>query len=513
MNHNKLTFETEKLVVHWLEISIEGLYDLEEIQVLANYFNKKLAFNSTFRESDKRVSQSLISHPKNKFNVLFVRTCLKYWSGTKLIFSGENGTHFYKLVQQNKVNWKILKLGSLTLSRFDVYYLEKINDSDEKSVKYFLQDCVKNLEEKRKNISYSLSYQKKKGGYLLRIGSRQSSKHLRIYQKRNGLEFELEIKKQETKKLQSFLFSNQLEMFEDSSIRCYYEYLWNYLVFENPFTEWLAVGGRKLRMNRLLSDSLALSYLKPKLARDIYQNFDKKPETLCFIQLLSFLDQRKDKIQILERSLGFVKIHFQAEDFFNFLGIYLDKCNTRKLAKIMAIMHRQSPRMTVFSETAVEKKFQSKSMLVNVEFTKIRKGPFTGEIVIAEEIYQYRYPYYLPESILFLPTYNDYYRNYMVKIKLLFIESYSSSAVEKRMQIKAFLSQFHRSNQKIAKIKKEILSIFNDLQKKDLIDSRFKLVSETGKEDKLTKLSTSSFTKCDTVCFYEKIQSKEIKFN
>lgn len=80
----------------------------------------------------------------------------------------------------------------------------------------------------------------------------------------------------------------------------------------------------------------------------------------------------------------------------------------------------------------------------------------------------------------------------MIKIKLLFIESYSSSGVEKQMQINAFLSQFRRSNQKIAKIKKEILIIFNDLQKKDLIDSRFKLVSETGKEDKLTKLSTSN---------------------
>ena len=108
---------------------------------------------------------------------------------------------------------------------------------------------------------------------------------------------------------------------------------------------------------------------------------------------------------------------------------------------------------------------------------KIQKGPFIGEIIVAEEVYQYRYPYYLPESILFLLTYNDYYRNFMVKIKLLFIESYSSSAVEKRIQIKTFLSQFRRSNQKIAKIKKEILSIFNDLQKKDLIDSRFKLVS------------------------------------
>ena len=103
MTQNKLTFDTENLVVHWLEISIEGLYDLEEIQALANYFHKKLELNSTFRESGKRNSQSLISHPENKFNVLFVRTCLKYWSGTKLIFSGENGTYFYKLIQQKKV--------------------------------------------------------------------------------------------------------------------------------------------------------------------------------------------------------------------------------------------------------------------------------------------------------------------------------------------------------------------------------------------------------------------------
>ena len=83
---------------------------------------------------------------------------------------------------------------------------------------------MKNLEEKRKNIFYSLSYGKKRGGYLLRIGSRQSSKHLRIYQKRNGLEFELEIKKQETKKRESFLFSNQLEKFEREISSLYFRY-------------------------------------------------------------------------------------------------------------------------------------------------------------------------------------------------------------------------------------------------------------------------------------------------
>ena len=93
-------------------------------------------------------------------------------------------------------------------------------------------------------------------------------------------------------------------------------------------------------------------------------------------------------------------------------------------------MHYRSPQMTVFSETPMEEKFKSKSILANIEFTRTRKGPFIGEMIIAEEVYQYRYPYYLPESILFLSTYNDYYRNHMVKIKLLFIESYSSSAVE-----------------------------------------------------------------------------------
>jgi len=68
--------------------------------------------------------------------------------------------------------------------------------------------------------------------------------------------------------------------------------------------------------------------LKPKLDRNISQSFDK-------------------------RSLGFVKINFQAEDFFNFLGISLDKFDARKLAKIIDIMHHQSPRIYQNSKRAL----------------------------------------------------------------------------------------------------------------------------------------------------------------
>lgn len=94
--------------------------------------------------------------------------------------------------------------------------------------------------------------------------------------------------KNKKKKLENFLFSNQLKKFEDSFIGCYYEYLCNYLGFENPFNEWLIVGGRKLWMTRFLSDSLALSYLQPKLARNIYQNFDKKQRYFVLPSFLLF---------------------------------------------------------------------------------------------------------------------------------------------------------------------------------------------------------------------------------
>ena len=62
-------------------------------------------------------------------------------------------------------------------------------------MKYFLQDCVKNLVVKMKNISCSLYYQRKKGECLLLSRSYKSSKHLRIYQKVNELEFEPGTKK------------------------------------------------------------------------------------------------------------------------------------------------------------------------------------------------------------------------------------------------------------------------------------------------------------------------------
>lgn len=51
-------------------------------------------------------------------------------------------------------------------------------------------------------------------GYVTRIGSRTSSNYYRIYQTKQGVKFELELKNRLVKSLQSFLFNNQIEIFE-----------------------------------------------------------------------------------------------------------------------------------------------------------------------------------------------------------------------------------------------------------------------------------------------------------
>jgi len=145
--------------------------------------------------------------------------------------------------------------------------------------------------------------------------------------------------------------------------------------------------------------------------------------------------------------------------------------------------------------------------LVNVEFTKIRRGPFTGEIIVAKEVYQYRYPYYLPESIVFLPTYNDDSRNFLVNIKLLFIESYSSSAVEKQIQIKTFLSQFRRSNQKKAQIKQLIQDSFQQALVNKIIQDHcqmeFKNEERKSQCIRIEKLNNLIIVQTDVVNFYK----------
>jgi hypothetical protein len=100
MNQNKLSFESENLVVDWIGFKFQDLDNFAQTKLAKYLF--KIGFNS-YQESAKLakpIKESIFVSSKNKFQVLFVFEA-PYWKGIYVQFSGVSATYFYSLVKQN----------------------------------------------------------------------------------------------------------------------------------------------------------------------------------------------------------------------------------------------------------------------------------------------------------------------------------------------------------------------------------------------------------------------------
>ncbi len=214
----KLTFESENLVVDYISFNIQGLVNRKQVERIAKYFFQILGFNSTFAKGSNGKEEDLFFDFQNQHQVsfryyLYASEYITYWSGTKVDFSGKNATQFYQIIKQQKFDWNLFDLKNIKLGRFDYYYFRPISDAhtDDK-LKHFMQSsCDKILTnyKRRKAI-----FGREETGYVTRIGSRTSSNYYRIYQTKQGVKFELELKNPLIQSFQSFLFNNQIEIFE-----------------------------------------------------------------------------------------------------------------------------------------------------------------------------------------------------------------------------------------------------------------------------------------------------------
>ena len=87
MNQNKLTFESENLVVDYISFKFQYLEDFTKTKIADYLF--KIGFNS-YQESGKLtkpIKEPILVNSKNQFQVCFVRDN-SYWDGTLLHFSG-----------------------------------------------------------------------------------------------------------------------------------------------------------------------------------------------------------------------------------------------------------------------------------------------------------------------------------------------------------------------------------------------------------------------------------------
>ena len=100
MKENKVTFQSDNLVVDYITFKFQDLDNLHQSRI-ANYLFQP-GFNS-YQQSgklDKPIQESILINSKNKYEVLFIEE-RSYWKGTTFQFSEFNATLFYNFVQKN----------------------------------------------------------------------------------------------------------------------------------------------------------------------------------------------------------------------------------------------------------------------------------------------------------------------------------------------------------------------------------------------------------------------------
>ena len=106
-----LNFQSENLVVDWISFNIQGLPDPRRIaNGLSKHFTPHVLMDDVprigYHDLNKKYKVSIRQYTGSK----------GYWVGTKVIFSGKDAAHFYKLIKTQKFDWKILMIDQHTLS-------------------------------------------------------------------------------------------------------------------------------------------------------------------------------------------------------------------------------------------------------------------------------------------------------------------------------------------------------------------------------------------------------------
>jgi hypothetical protein len=204
---------------------------------------EKVNFNSTFAKGQNETPKSWFYLPVNRHQVSFRQLeydplSKSFWEGTTIHFSGINAAQFYKIIQAQKFDWNILKSKNASLGRIDLHYFRKSKITDQSDqLELFMEKCSQRIRDKskRRKVKWGLE----SSGLVLRIGNRSSSNYYRVYQKQNGLQFELELKNQLVKSFQKLLMDNSIEEFEHKLSKHFYRQSFESLNLNSYYMDWL----------------------------------------------------------------------------------------------------------------------------------------------------------------------------------------------------------------------------------------------------------------------------------
>lgn len=457
MNQNKFTFESEDLVVDWISFKFQHLDKFTETQITSYLF--KLGFNS-YQESGKLakpVKEPIQVNYTNKFEVLFVKES-PYWQGTTLNFSGLNAFVFYAFLQKNLIDWTIFS--SAVLNRFDLYYFRNNQIKDKISGKDFLENCQRKLKQTNKNVSL----EKNRKGWILKIGSRRSNQYSRIYETKNCLKFEHEMKGKFLQNYHLLLVSNRLDEFEQKLSYHFLAYFGKLLSLEFSYLDWLVLKLRPIRKQPIFSFGLNCDYIKSEILMDA-------TSFVMFLQFLNYAQNLNFKTEYLG-GVTYRQVVFKVRDFLEFQNPMVTSTNHYQLKKIKNFLQQLQTGLflTSFGDTY----FQSLVAIPQVKLNKCPKQKYwIGRVWLVEEFFYHSYPFYLPDFFQQKLTKDEF------QVRFKFFQVFHSVSIEKEFFIQEFLSSYPStiSNQRINNIKKYFIQLVQFFKEHDLIEDSYKIIS------------------------------------
>lgn len=489
MKHNKLlTFESENLVVDWISFNITGPVS---IQLIADYLFQVFGFNSTLTKivNGKWKSEDLNYDIKNQFQVSFRQYKYEpenksFWDGIKIHFSGNNATQFYNYIRKYQIDWNIFNLQLTSLSRFDLHYFRELKTNEQsKDIEIFMEKCCNRIktQTKLRNVNW---YPNKKG-LIMRIGSRKSPNFYRVYQKNNGLEFELELKFQVLIPFQQLLFSNSIDKFEHSLSQHFFERSFESLNLNSSLTDWLLDWYRKIYNKK---SGFATSYITTRKL----DSFTDKQLLFNLFRFLSFAQEREVSKQYINDQVYYI-VTFPVIDFTRYLGLNERSHYQRnKTLQILQTFQTLQPVLDYLDDSY----FRS---YVIFPYVKIKKGSrlWVATVPISQQLYHYTYPFQFPDY------YNTWDNKFQFYIKIQIVQILSATSLKKQFRVEEFLNQFNISNSKKTQLKQTIIPVLQEAINQQLIKPQFKILTKDNSVIKLTKLTTRWINKSRLIYLYE----------
>jgi len=453
----KLNFDDEGLIVDWLAFKIESLNSFEE-EELADYLFSA-GFNSYSLSMKTKYSPkiALKSHPKNNFEVIFVKD-ISYWTGTILQFSGINAREFYKwLKRQETIEWSLFQ--NPKLSRFDLNYTDDTLIT-ENEVKLFFEACEQNC-----SSNSTIESLKNNRGRIFKIGRRRSDRYSRIYTRKDGLRFEHEMKGRFIEQYSNYFVHNSWKDFEDVLSQHFLQYFGKHLPINSTYLDWLVVKLRSITPKPIPNLIFKMDYIN---------RIESIKDQKKVVQFLKFLVYAKDLYYVTE-SLGSTSyrcVSFRVQDFLRFQDSSFDKKSKYKIQKMKEFFEEFETGF--FLNMFRDQKFQKMISIPKVEFWREGNRYWVVQIWIVDELFYYNYPFAFPD--LFDPNISK--NKFAVQFEI--IRVFSDLGLEKRFDTQQFIQNYPStlSNRAIKQIKELFIESVNVLKENNLIQPIFKIINK-----------------------------------